>query len=262
MSNSSPVATIFVDFKSAFDMLWHDGCVGKLRQMGIPRAYTKWIKAWLGNRRGYIEIKGVKSRWFNIEKGGPQGGILSPTVFISYHADMPDFLAWCSSHFFADDLAAVLAGQMGIKYSKQCLDLEKKIKVFLDNLDYYCLLSVQPINYEKTEGLWSARAIGAAPFEIEREENIIKWCKAFKYLGYWISPKLGWENMIKKTMLKIRQRLARINSFKLAGMSSVSLRRALFTSYILPLFTWLYPLFPLLTENQSKELSATFTLHV
>ena len=198
MSNSSPVATIFVDFKSAFDMLWHDGCVGKLRQMGILRAYTKWIKAWLGNRRGYIEIKGVKSRWFNIEKGGPQGGILTPTVFISYHADMPDFLAWCSSHFFADDLAAVLAGQMGIKYSKQCLDLEKKIKVFLDNLDYYCLLSVQPINYEKTEGLWSARAIGAAPFEIEREENIIKWCKEFKYLGYWISPKLGWENMIKK----------------------------------------------------------------
>jgi len=62
MSNSSPVATIFVDFKSAFDMLWHDGCVGKLRQMGILRAYTKWIKAWLGNRRGYIEIKGVKSR--------------------------------------------------------------------------------------------------------------------------------------------------------------------------------------------------------
>ena len=175
---------------------------------------------------------------------------------------MPDFLAWCSSHFFADDLAAVLAGQMGIKYSKQCLDLEKKIKVFLDNLDYYCLLSVQPINYEKTEGLWSARAIGAAPFEIEREENIIKWCKEFKYLGYWISPKLGWENVIKKTMLKIRQRLARINSFKLESMLWVSLRRALFTSYILPLFTWPYPLFPLLKENQSKELSATLTLHV
>ncbi|CAF5151170.1 unnamed protein product, partial [Rotaria socialis] len=53
-------------------MLWHEGCIGKLRQMGIPLAYTEWIKAWLENRRGYIEINGEKSRWFNIEKGGPQ----------------------------------------------------------------------------------------------------------------------------------------------------------------------------------------------
>ncbi|CAF4586909.1 unnamed protein product, partial [Rotaria socialis] len=125
----------------AFDMLWHEGCIGKLRQMGIPLAYTEWIKAWLENRRGYIEINGEKSRWFNIEKGGPQGGILTPTVFISYHADMPDFLSWCTSHFFADDLAAILAGQIGIKYSKQCLDLEKKLKLFVDQLEYYCLLT-------------------------------------------------------------------------------------------------------------------------
>ena len=30
MSNSVPVATVFVDFKSTFDQLWFDGCLGKL----------------------------------------------------------------------------------------------------------------------------------------------------------------------------------------------------------------------------------------
>ncbi|CAF4659601.1 unnamed protein product, partial [Didymodactylos carnosus] len=121
---------------------------------------------------------------------------------------MPDFLSWCSSHFFADDLAAILAGQIGVKYTQQCLDLEKKLKLFFDQLEYYSRLTIQPINYSKTEGIWSARAIGSAPFEIESGDNKINWIKEFKYLGYWISSKLGWGNMIKKSMLKIRRRLA------------------------------------------------------
>ncbi|CAM4790806.1 unnamed protein product [Rotaria magnacalcarata] len=51
LSNSSPTATIFVDFKCAFDMLWHDGYIGNFRQMGIPMSFIKWIKAWFENRR-------------------------------------------------------------------------------------------------------------------------------------------------------------------------------------------------------------------
>ncbi|CAF4467744.1 unnamed protein product [Rotaria socialis] len=43
MANSSPVATVFVDFKAAFDQLWFDGCIGKLKKMGILRAYLRWI---------------------------------------------------------------------------------------------------------------------------------------------------------------------------------------------------------------------------
>ncbi|CAF4646630.1 unnamed protein product, partial [Rotaria socialis] len=56
MANSSPVATVFVDFRAAFDQLWFDGCIGKLKKMGIPRAYRRWINTWLRGRRAYIEI--------------------------------------------------------------------------------------------------------------------------------------------------------------------------------------------------------------
>jgi len=56
IANSSPVITIFVDFKSAFDQLWFDGRLGKLRIIGIRKSYIKWMKSWLENRRTYIEI--------------------------------------------------------------------------------------------------------------------------------------------------------------------------------------------------------------
>ncbi|CAF1052204.1 unnamed protein product [Didymodactylos carnosus] len=173
MANSSPVATVFIDFKSAFDQLWFEGCLGKLRRMGISKAYLNWIKSWLENRRAFIEIQGRKSRWFFIQRGGPQGSIITPTIFITYHADMGDFLNYCSSFLFADDLAAVLAGRIGVRYTEQCMDLGRRLKLLCDQLEFYAILSVQPVNFLKTEALWSARAIGSPKFSITLGGNCI-----------------------------------------------------------------------------------------
>ncbi|CAF5228212.1 unnamed protein product, partial [Rotaria magnacalcarata] len=102
MSNSSPISTIFVDFRTAFDQLWFAGCIGKLRCLSIPPAYLNWIYAWLLDRKCFIEINETRSRWFNIDKGCPQGSALSPTLFITYNCDLGSSLANCTSHLFAD----------------------------------------------------------------------------------------------------------------------------------------------------------------
>ncbi|CAF1198797.1 unnamed protein product [Adineta steineri] len=56
MTNSSPVATTFIDVKAVFNQLWFEGCVGKLKRMGIPIDYLRWIYSWLTDRRTYVEI--------------------------------------------------------------------------------------------------------------------------------------------------------------------------------------------------------------
>ena len=56
-------------------------------------------------------------------------------------------------------------------------------------------------------------------------------------------------------MLKIRQIVILINSYRLFGKSSLTLKRALFSSYVLPLFAWLYPVYPLFTELQRALLN-------
>ncbi|CAF1319634.1 unnamed protein product [Rotaria magnacalcarata] len=109
--------------------------------------------------------------------GCPQGSIFSPTLFITFNSDMGNFLGDCMSHFFADDLAAILAGNIGSKFTSQCIDLERKLKLFLENLEFYSILTSQPINYNKAEGLRSARAIGAPKFDIANGENKIQWTK-------------------------------------------------------------------------------------
>jgi hypothetical protein len=257
MSNSSPIATVFVDFKSAFDQLWFEGCLGKLGRMGIPHSYIKWIGAWLSDRRSVIEIQGKRSRWFAINRGGPQGSSLTPTLFITYHSDMADFIPGAMSFFFADDLAAVIAGRIGVKFTAQCIDLERRLQNFGEQLEFYSILTVQPINYLKTQIMFTARAVcypNPMP-QLLCGGQSIEWVSSFKYLGYWLTTKLGWGNIISKTRVKTRQRTALVNSFTYGGTSSLKLRRILFSTFVLPHFTWLFGLFPLFTHTQRMELN-------
>ena len=258
MANSAPICTIFLDFRAAFDQLWHEGCIGKLYRLGIPTTYLNWIEAWLLNRRAFIEIENKKSRLFFIEKGGPQESVFTPTLFISFHCDMSQFLACCISHAFADDVAAILSGQLGICYTEQCIDLEKRTKYFLDHLEFYSCLADQPLNWSKTVAMFTARAIGSPPFNIvldSADSKTIEWKPEFKYLGYIISSKVGWGKLIKDTESKVRKRISLIKSFKLFGCSSPNLRKVLFFSYIIPLFTWIFPVFPLFSRKQREDLS-------
>lgn len=257
MSNSSPVATVFVDFKSAFDQIWFEGCIGKLLRMGIPISYVNWIKLWLHGRRGTIEINGTRSRWFPIKRGGPQGSSLTPSLFITYHADMADFFPAASSFFFADDLAAVFAGQIGKRYTDQCIDLERRLSRFFESLEFYATLAIQPINYAKTQAMWSARAVGYPnPMpKLECGGQEIQWVKSYKYLGYQISTKMGWGEIIGRARTKVRQQSAIINSIRFRGATSRKLRRSLFSTFVSPFLTWVYALYPLFTNLQRANLN-------
>ena len=192
--------------------------------MDIALSYTKWIYAWLKNRHGVVEIQGKRSRWFEIKRGGPQGSSFTPTLFITYHSDMAEFLPMAMSFFFADDLAAVIAGQIGIRFTDQCIDLERRLHSFCEQLELYSILAVQPINYPN-------------PMPVLRcGDQTIEWVSSFKYLGYWLTIKLGWGNIIGRACLRIRQQTAQVNSIKFGGTSSVKLRRVLFSTFVLPLF--------------------------
>jgi hypothetical protein len=258
MCTSTPVATLFVDFRQAFDQLWWDGCLGKLLRLGVPKAYVLWIESWLKGRSGFIEMNNKRSKFFPILRGGPQGSCLTPAIFITYHSDMWTFLECSLPNFFADDLACVIGGRLGVSYTSQCIDLEIKLKKLLDYLEFYSILSVQPINYEKTELLWSARAIGKPRFEISMGDRKISWVNDFKYLGYLISCKLGWSKMISLYKNKIRQRVGIIRSCYMYGSASKELKKMLFTTYVLPLFNWLFCIFPMLTDCQKDDFASFY----
>lgn len=76
-----------------------------------------------------------------LKKVALREALLRHSLFITYNWDMGSSLSGCISHFFADELAGIMSGELGINCLSQYLDLENRGEVFLDQLEYYSSLT-------------------------------------------------------------------------------------------------------------------------
>ena len=96
--------SIFVslDISKAFDRVWHEGLLFKLKQNGITGSLHAWFASYLSQRRQKVVIAGRSSTYQPIHAGVPQGSILGPLLFLIYVNDMTLGLK-SQAHQFADD---------------------------------------------------------------------------------------------------------------------------------------------------------------
>ena len=83
---------VFLDISKAFDRVWHDGLLFKLKENGVSRNLLQLIKSFLSGRFQRILLNGPASDWETIQAGVPQGSILGPLVFLIYINDLTNNL--------------------------------------------------------------------------------------------------------------------------------------------------------------------------
>ena len=96
------VRAVFLDISKAFDKVWHQGLLYKLKQNGISGNLLETLTDFLKDRKQRVVLNGQNSSWANIEAGVPQGSILGPLLFLIYINDLPDNLS-TNVKLFADD---------------------------------------------------------------------------------------------------------------------------------------------------------------
>ena len=106
------VFACFIDFKKAFDTVWHDGLFHKLQQIGIDGNFLGTLKHMYKNTKCAIKLGDQLTQFFQCKKGVRQGDPLSPTLF----------------NIFLNDLF--------IKLNQQDLD-----QVTLNDVDYFNALA-------------------------------------------------------------------------------------------------------------------------
>ena len=87
------IRAMFLDISKAFDKVWHQGLLYKLKQNGISGNLLETLADFLNDRKQRVVLNGQNSSWANIEAGVPQGSILGPLLFLIYINDLPDNLS-------------------------------------------------------------------------------------------------------------------------------------------------------------------------
>ena len=101
MDEGYEIRGVFLDISKAFDKVWNEGIVFKLKQNGISGNLLNVFGDFLRNRKRRIVFNGQTTNWKNIHADVPRGSTLGPLLFLIYINDFAENLS-SNPKLFAD----------------------------------------------------------------------------------------------------------------------------------------------------------------
>ena len=245
LEKGEDICFVSLDVSSAFDRVWHEGLLFKLRSKGINGKLLEWFRSYLTNRRQRVVIKGQASKWAYILAGVPQGSILGPLLFLIYIDDIINDIE-SNILLFADDTSLLEA------ISDPLLSYEK-LNRDLTRLYLWSNQWLVTFNPTKTAYIvFSKKLIRPNHPDLFLGGKKIEQVNIHKQLGVTFNQNMTFENHIRSNCTKAMKRvtvLKRLNA-KIPRKSKLTV----YTAFIRPVLEFGWQLYDNSTQEQLDTL--------
>ena len=229
----------FIDFKKAFDSVWHEGLLIRLLQNNINGKFYELIKNLYSKSNCYIKLGSRRTRSFNYLRGVRQGCILSPLLFNLYLNELSFLLDNATrtdpiilpngcklSHLlYADDLVLLSKSREGLQ---NCIN----------SVSDFCTKWQMTVNEKKSKVMiFSKKRFKQNPtFTFNRKE--IQTVQEFTYLGVKMSNTGNFSGHLTQTREKAPHAFYKVT--RTVDFKKLKPKQAnkLFDSLISPILTY------------------------
>ena len=192
---------VFLDISKAFDKVWHEGLLFKLKQNGISGNLLNVITDFLYQRKQRVVLNGQHSSWTNVQAGVPQGSILGPLFFLIYINDLSDGLT-SNPKLFADDTSLFSVVQ-NINSTANNLnsDLMK-----ISNWAFQCKMRFNADPEKEAQEVIFSRKIKKIDHPpLYFNQKLVKSSLAHKYIGMVLDTKSDFSLHLKNVQNKVNK---------------------------------------------------------
>ena len=197
------VRAVFLDMSKAFDKVWHEGLLFKLKQNGVSGKLLEFFHSYLSNRRQRVALNGFYSDFAEIESGVPQGSVLGPLLFLVYINDLEMDIK-SNVKFFADDtmLYSIVEDPL-----KSAADLNHDLEV-IAKWAYQWKMALNPSpNKQANEVLFSCKQKKVDHPVLFFNGSPVKRVTEQKHLGLILQPNLSFERHITEKLTKAKKNI-------------------------------------------------------
>ena len=169
----------------------------------------RWLSQYLENRKARVQLNGCYSRKKTLREGVPQGGVLSPTLFLIYINDIMKVMhPRIQGAMYADDLV-LWGAEESIYVAKN------RIQQALDVLCEWTKRWMVRLNGDKTAYSVFSLSPNQKKVVLKINGECLKHELSPTYLGITFDRRLTWKPHIEKGEKKAKTRLTIVR--KLAG---------------------------------------------
>lgn len=249
-SQRKSTGMVLFDIEKAFDSVWHDGLIYKLKRFGFPDYLCGMIREFTKHRTFTVHVGGAMSSPTEIPAGLPQGSILSPSLYSLYVSDLK-FHSHTDSACYADDTAVYASANRTSTIVRRLQTSLNTVQEFFDKWR----IKANPAKTQAIIFPFDGKRKRLPTIQLVLNGTQIEYSNSVTYLGVCLDRKLNFKEHIATLRNKANRSIAAL--YPIIGRRSILDQRnklLVYKSVIRPILTYASIIWKAAAQSNRKQI--------